>query len=161
MRHCSISTDNGTLPDNLIRNELVDYTGRDKQVLTTSRRGQEFFRRSVLSAYDYKCCISGLSVPKLLVASHIIPWKDDEKNRLNPRNGLCLSSLHDKAFDKGIIAITENMRVSVSQLRASKADPFFDSAILAYDGKPILLPEKFPPNKEFLSYHRQNIFESR
>lgn len=144
-----------TMPD-----ETTDYAGSNKIVLTTTRVGQNFFRRSVLSAYEYRCCITGLALPKLLVASHIVPWRNDEANRLNPRNGLCLSMLHDKAFDVGIITITEDMTVKVSRKQASNADQFFDAALFAYDGKPITLPEKFRPHREFLAYHRQHIFEA-
>jgi len=56
-----------------------------------------------------------LSEPKLLIASHIVPWRHDEKNRLNPSNGLSLSMLHDKAFDIEIIAINDNMTARVSK----------------------------------------------
>jgi len=149
-----------TVSDTSMSDEVVNYTGSNKIVQTTTRVGQDFFRRSVLSAYNYRCCITGLSVPKLLVASHIIPWRVDAANRLNPRNGLCLSMLHDKAFDAGIIAIAEDMTVSVSRKHVINADPFYNSALLAYDGKPIVLPEKFCPLAEFLIYHRQHVFES-
>lgn len=154
------TTEFGVAPDDIsISDEIVDYTGSNKIAQVTTRVGQDFFRRSVLSAYNYRCCITGLSVPKLLVASHIIPWRVDAANRLNPRNGLCLSMLHDKAFDAGIIAILEDMTVRVSRKHAAKADQFFNSALLAYDGKPIVLPEKFCPLAEFLAYHRQHVFE--
>lgn len=147
------------IDDMAIPDEIVDYTGSNKLVQSTMRVGQAFFRRSVLSAYNYQCCITGLSVPKLLVASHIVPWRVDEKNRLNPRNGLCLSMLHDKAFDAGIITVSEDMTVSVSRKHAATPDRFFNSAVFAFDGKPIALPEKFFPLSEFLAYHRQHIFE--
>jgi predicted restriction endonuclease len=146
--------------DASILDDAVDYTGSNKSVQATTRIGQEFFRRAVLSAYDYRCCITGLSVPRLLVASHIVPWRTDTKNRLNPRNGLCLSMLHDKAFDVGIITIAEDMTVRVYREHANNTDHFFKSALLAYDGKPIALPEKFRPHAEFLAYHR-NLFLSR
>lgn len=136
----------------------ADYTGSNKTIQATARVGQEFFRQAVLSAYKYQCCITGLSVPKLLIASHIIPWRVDAANRLNPSNGLCLSMLHDKAFDAGIITITNDMTVSVSQRYAAKSDQFFNSALLAFDGKPIALPNKFSPLAEFLAYHRQHVF---
>lgn len=149
-----------TVDDTGTKDEVIDYTGSDKTIQATARVGQNFFRRSVLSAYNFKCCITGLSIPKLLVASHIVPWRDDAANRLNPRNGLCLSMLHDKAFDTGIIAINEDMTVNVSRKHANNADPFFKSAVLAYDGKPIASPEKFYPCAEFLTYHRQHVFET-
>ena len=138
--------------------EIVDYTGSNKIIQATTRIGQDFFRQSVLSAYQYQCCITGLSVPKLLIASHIVPWRVDAANRLNPSNGLCLSMLHDKAFDAGIITITQDMTVRVSKNHADKSDQFFNSALLAYDGKPIVLPDKFSPLAEFLAYHRQYVF---
>ncbi len=156
-----VTTESEAVIDDMsIPEEIIDYTGNNKTVQTTSRVGQDFFRRSVLSAYSYRCCITGLSVPKLLVASHIIPWRVDAKNRLNPRNGLCLSMLHDKAFDAGIIAISNEMTVSVSRKYTANTDQFFNSALLAYDGKPIVLPEKFCPLAEFLAYHRQHVFEA-
>lgn len=143
-----------------IFDEAVDYTGIDKAVQSTTRMGQNFFRQSVLSSYNYRCCITGLAMPRLLVASHIVPWRVDKANRLNPRNGLCLSILHDKAFDVGIITISESMTINVSRKNTAKADHFFTSAILAYNGKPISMPEKFHPHSDFLSYHRKHVFES-
>jgi predicted restriction endonuclease len=141
--------------------EITNYKGSNKIVKTTVRIGQGFFRKAVLSAYDYRCCITGLSIPNLLIASHIIPWRDDAENRLNPRNGLSLSMLHDKAFDIGIITINENMTVRVSQKLLSKNDDnFFTTTLANYDGKLIFLPNKFQPHIDFLAYHRENIFEN-
>ncbi len=140
--------------------ELQDYTGENKIVTSKIRVGQNFFRRAVLSAYDNKCCITGLSVSQLLVASHIVPWSVDRENRLNPRNGLSLSMLHDKAFDSGLITIDSDMKVCVSTRKSiPKNDKFFISALQNYHGKPIFQPEKFQPHEDFLAYHRKNIFE--
>ena len=146
--------------DSSIPDEIIDYTGSNKTAQTAIRIGQDFFRRSVLSAYNFRCCITGLAVPKLLVASHIIPWRIDAANRLNPKNGLCLSMLHDKAFDTGIITIAEDMTIRVSPEYSANADHFFNSALLAYNGKLIALPEKFKPHREFLGYHRQYVFKA-
>jgi HNH endonuclease len=140
-------------------NSEGNYTGFDRQSQTTVRVGQDFFRQSVLSAYRNRCCITGLAVPKLLVASHIVPWRVDQANRLNPRNGLCLSMLHDKAFDAGMITIAEDMTVKVSRKYVMKGDTFFSSAILAYEGQQIEIPEKFVPDHDYLSYHRDVVFE--
>ena len=149
-----------TLDDQDSTEEQQDYTGENKIVTSKNRVGQSFFRQAVLSAYDNKCCISGLSVPQLLVASHIVPWSIDRENRLNPRNGLSLSMLHDKAFDSGLITIDRDMTVCVSKRKTiPKNDTFFISALQDYHGKPIFQPEKFQPHEEFLTYHRENIFE--
>ncbi|HHD56982.1 MAG TPA: HNH endonuclease [Desulfobulbaceae bacterium] len=140
--------------------ELQNYTGENKIVSSKVRVGQDFFRRAVLSAYENKCCITGLSVRQLLVASHIVPWGIDKKNRLNPRNGLSLSMLHDKAFDSGLITIDRDMKVCVSsKISISESDKFFISALRNYHGLPIVQPEKFNPHEDFLIYHRENIFE--
>ena len=89
--------------------------GSDKLTVVKRRVNQEFFRTVVLNSYNNRCCVTGIAVPELLVASHIMPWKDSsETERTNPRNGLCLNSLHDKAFDKGFITITTDYRILIS-----------------------------------------------
>lgn len=123
------------------------------------RRKQYIFRRMVLSSYSGVCCISGLSEPRLLVASHIVPWKSDAENRLNPRNGLCLSSLHDKAFDLGLLTVYPDYRIAVSpEISKLTKDPFIQDALVSFHGKPITLPEKFHPSKVFLEWHNQQRF---
>ncbi len=139
-------------------NSLADYSGGNRPAQIMVRVGQYSFRRSVLSAYNYQCCITGLAVPALLVASHIKPWSVDPANRLNPRNGLCLSALHDRSFDAGIITIADDMTVRVSTKHSSLADGFFQTALSAYDGRSIAMPERFQPDRELLEYHRQAIF---
>ncbi len=136
-----------------------DPTGEDRTVTTTTRVGQRFFRNAVLSAYSQRCCITGLSVPSLLVASHIVPWRCDKANRVNPRNGLLLSALHDKAFDNGLITVDDDMRVRVSRKYKGSNDPHFSESIERYHKCSIALPEKFRPGRDFLSYHREHIFQ--
>ncbi len=139
--------------------ETTDFRGTNKTVETKVRVGQSFFRKAVLSAYNNKCCISGLTIPKLLVASHIVPWRIDESNRLNPKNGLLLSMLHDKAFDLGLITVNEDMTVRVSRKEPTSKDSFYEASIKSYEGQQIALPEKFHPHSEFLEYHREYIFD--
>ena len=98
-------------------------------------------------------------MPALLVASHIIPWSHDKLNRVNPKNGLLLSALHDKAFDAGLITIDDDLTVRVSRRHVGRRDNFFTTVIELYDGQPIYLPEKFGPDQEFLAYHRERIFQ--
>lgn len=133
--------------------------GREKLRVIKTRVNQYFFRESILGIYDNKCCITGLHIPRLLVASHIVPWALDKNNRLNPENGLCLNSIHDKAFDEGLLTITEDYKIkvskSVSSFTKEEAVKIF---FLEYDGKSITMPERYFPNKEFLRYHHQNIF---
>ena len=133
--------------------------GEDRIVQATTRIGQRFFRAAVLSAYNEQCCITGLTIPKLLIASHIVPWRHDIANRTNPQNGLLLSALHDRAFDAGLLTINDDMTVKVSRKYAVNSGEFFANAISRYNGRPISLPEKFAPDQEFLAYHREHIFQ--
>ena len=132
--------------------------GGERLTTTRARIGQTFFRDALLSAYRGRCCITGLATPELLIASHIVPWRTDQANRVNPRNGLLLSALHDKAFDSGLITIADDMTVRVGSGLANESDSFFAEAVGAYDGRPIELAEKFQPEREFLEYHREEVF---
>ena len=135
-----------------------DFTGETRQVLTAQRIKQHFFRRAVLSSYRGRCCMSGLSEPGLLIASHISPWSKDKKNRLNPSNGLCLSALHDRAFDKGFITVTDHFNIIVSDILKQRDDPFIRNVLLPLQGKLIELPDKFSPDLSLLARHREEIF---
>ena len=139
--------------------EPIDRRGEDRAVEAKARVGQQFFRASVMSAYNEQCCITGLSLTALLVASHIVPWSVDEHNRVNPRNGLLLSTLHDKAFDTGLLTLDDELIVRVSRNHMPENDRFYASAIACYDGQPIQHPEKFEPDKQFLRYHREHVFQ--
>ena len=139
--------------------DIPARVGEDRVTHATTRIGQNFFRSAVLSAYNGRCCISGLSLSTLLVASHIVPWSHDRANRVNPRNGLLLSALHDRAFDSGFITIRGDMTIQVSRKHTVMNDPFFTESIEKYEGNSITLPEKFTPCEEFLAYHRERIFE--
>ena len=140
-------------------NQSEAPVGEDRVVRATMRIGQTFFRSAVLSAYNRRCCITGLSIPSLLVASHVVPWRLDKANRTNPRNGLLLSALHDRAFDAGLLTIADDMTVRVSSKHAVRDDGFFAASFKAYDRRPIHLPEKFRPDPDLLSYHREHIFQ--
>lgn len=133
--------------------------GLEKEAIIKQRVNQSFFRSTVLSAYNFKCCITGLSIPDFLIASHIIPWATNKEQRLNPRNGLCLNSIHDKAFDKGYITITPDYKVKISEeLFDYEKQDVVKNFFLKYNNHPIILPDKFLPSKEFLDYHYQKIF---
>ena len=132
--------------------------GRDRISIAKARVGHGFFRAAVRSAYDGRCCITGLSAPSLLVASHIVPWRADVANRTNPKNGLLLSALHDRAFDRGLITLDDDLRVVVSESGTPDDDRFFADAVVGYAGRRIRLPEKFAPERQFLAYHRERVF---
>ena len=128
--------------------------GKSRIANVAVRLNQARFRKAVLSSYSATCCISGLQHEKLVIASHIVPWSKDTKNRLNPRTGLCLSALHDRAYDQGLITVLPDFTVRVSERLklGPKVGMVFD-ALLQFDGKHIRLPERFKPEPEFLRSH--------
>ncbi len=134
-----------------------DFTGETRTALTKQRIKQSFFRRAVLSGYRDKCCISGVTDKRLLVASHIVAWSDDASIRLHPGNGLCLSAIHDKAFDSHLFSLTDDYRIVLStQLKQTK-DDFLQRVFWPTEDKLIALPEKFVPELDFLSRHRSKM----
>ena len=133
---------------------LADYTGETRRAIVQQRKKQEFFRRAVLSSYRERCCISGVSNPRLLVASHIVPWSVDKANRLNPSNGLCLSAIHDRAFDTYLFTLDEDWCVVLSEKLKATKDDFLRQVFWSVSGKPIELPERFTPKKSFVENHR-------
>lgn len=112
-----------------------------------ARVNQQFFRDAVLSSYQQSCCITGINIPSLLVASHIKPWckSDPRTERTNPRNGLCLNGLHDRAFDQGLITVLPDYTVRVSSKLQQRTD-IVDSGILwllRCDKQEIRKPDRF------------------
>ena len=72
--------------------EWGDIEGLDKESVTKVRVNQHLFRSIVLAGYGGECAVCRLPIPQLLVASHIVPWSVDLRERMNPRNGICLCS---------------------------------------------------------------------
>jgi putative restriction endonuclease len=129
-------------------------------VTVKARRSQQFFRQVILNAFDSRCCVSGLPVRELLVAGHIVPWSDFPNERLNPQNGLCLSRLHDGAFDAGLIAFDGERKLVVSKrLKKFLPQATIQQNFAAFAGTAFALPDDAPePNAEFLRYHRERVF---
>lgn len=146
----------GRVPDH--NEDILLPEGKTRSSVTEIRIGQAFFRSAVLAAYDSRCCITGLPISSLLVASHIAPWSVDLTNRTNPRNGLCLNALHDRAFDCGLLTITPEYRVRVSPVAAGLNDDCVRVLLSDYDGKAIHLPGRFLPERDLLDYHNQHVF---
>lgn len=137
------------------------FIGETKLVAREYRIKQRFFRRAVLSSYRGRCCMSGLTEERLLVASHIVPWSKDKSNRLNPSNGLSLSAIHDRAFDQGLITVTPDFRIKTSPALKKHRENEIGAAIVKLDGSLIALPKRFSPSTNFLSFHNENVFVSR
>lgn len=124
-----------------------------------TRVNQNVFRQIVLANYNRKCAITGIDIPDLLVASHIIPWSQNEVERLNPENGICLSALYDRAYDKGLIGITEKYQIIISsELKIKEKKEFYPSNFGNLSRLTLQLPQKYLPKREFLQFHMDTVF---
>ena len=135
----------------------TNLTGVERDAVVKVRVNQSFFRKRILSVYNFRCCVTGLDVQQLLVASHIVPWSEDPKNRLNPRNGLCLNALHDRAFDRRLMWVDDSFTVRFSpKLKpATKTDETILDWLTSFAGKTLILPEHFTPDPKLLRRHQQ------
>ena len=133
--------------------------GEDRIREVKTRVNQKLFRKMVLANYDRKCALTGIDIEDLLVASHIIPWADNKSERLNPQNGICLSSMYDKAFDKGLISFRNDGSVLFSeQLKKNVGKDYYYNFFEPIMNRKLLKARDYLPNPSFLEYHRDSIF---
>lgn len=139
--------------------DISHLSGEMKVREVKTRINQHVFREVVLATYNKQCVLSKIDIPELLVASHIVPWAANEKERLNPENGICFSALYDKAFDKGLIGISTNHKVLLSPaLTAHLTKDYYKTYFAHLNGAQIHFPDRFRPRKEFLEYHMDEVF---
>lgn len=120
-----VRSPNSTVKEESIRFNFDRISDRtSKQAVVEVRVGQQFFRSAVLANFERRCCVTGISEPSLLTASHIVPWSLDPKNRHNPANGLSLSATFDRAFDVGLMTIDSNLRVVLSSTKTTGQENF-------------------------------------
>lgn len=139
-------------------------SGNQQNTAWKHRVGQAAYRERVLASFDNSCCISGICTPGLIQACHIKPFKVCEKEglddqKMDVRNGLCMSLLHHKAFDEGLFTIDEEHRIFLSPVweDLSMDDPFFRP----YEGKRIKETPRTIIGEEYLEYHREKVFIDR
>lgn len=136
----------------------IDDKGTEKEIRVKRRVGQEIFRTLLLKIYSFKCCLTGIDIPQVLRASHIIPWAENKKTRLNPQNGLCLSATYDAAFDKYLLSFDEDYRLILSPfLKEEYTSDTFKRYFLSFEGKKIELPSNYIPSQKFLEKHREKL----
>jgi hypothetical protein len=126
------------------------------------RRLQGFFRDAVLTNYSQRCGLSGVALPDLLNASHIIPWSVSPERRCDPRNGISLNALYDRAFDRGLFTFSESLEVVLSARLAGRRGQLGSLAVVLeeLEGRQLEVPERFAPDPEALGYHRKHVFEA-
>lgn len=146
-------TTNITDISNITENQkFFDETERDAVI--KSRICQGVFRERIIKKYNGRCVITGISLTRILVASHIKPWKVcSSEERVSAENGLLLSPTYDKLFDYGLISFYDN-----GKLMISSEIPKSDVSKLCIASQNTYNLKISQPMKEHLEYHRDMIF---
>lgn len=93
----------------------------ERNGIVLSRVGQGYYREQLLKKWNYKCAVTGSSLTNILIASHIVPWKNaTDEERLNANNGILLSPNYDALFDKGLITFNDDGSIVFSDIISSK-----------------------------------------
>lgn len=123
--------------------------------LTYARSGQGKYREALLEECPY-CPITGINDERLLIASHIKPWVvSDNKEKVDPKNGLILSPIYDKLFDKGFITFTDDRHIVLSNW----ISPQNYKRIGIRDG---VFFQRLPLDEkrcQYLEFHRKSVFK--
>lgn len=139
--------------------DIANLYGETKIRAVKTRVNQDVFRQMVMANYFGKCALSGIDIPELLLASHIIPWSKDEHERLNPCNGICLSALYDRAFDQGLIGFDQEYKVVLShRIIEKEGKEYYNNYFANIERKPLAKPDRYLPEKRFLEWHMDEIF---
>ena len=142
------------------------YNGPDKRrrqiyAEISDKQARRFFRKSVIAAYEGRCCISGMTIPQMLIASHIKPYavSDIQTERANPANGLLLNAFYDRAFDQGLMTVLPDLTILISdQVKEVYTDERTREWLYAIEGTKIKRPARFAPNRDLLAYHNEYVF---
>ena len=129
--------------------EVADSTATIK----TRGSAQRAFAGAVKANYENRCAITGIVTKDFLVASHIVPWSADQSVRLDPSNGICLSLLVDRAFEKGHLLIEDNLTIRVDWSKVGN-DQALRSQLGPYDGQKLSAPSEGAPHPAYLQRRR-------
>lgn len=131
-------------------------SGRKKEIIIRARIGQGDYRNKLLEECPY-CPFTMVNDERLLIASHIKPWvKADNEEKIDPKNGFIFTPTYDKLFDRGFITFEDDKRLIVSPWLS----PMNQKKLNIYTG---MLINKLPldeKRKEYLKYHRENVFKA-
>lgn len=140
------------------RIDSKNYDIPDSYGRAAVRTSQFKIRANALSIYGESCSLCHIDLPMLLVASHVVPWKADQKIRADPRNVILLCAMHDKMFDRGIISIDENYRV-IGSTKLNEY-PIAERHVKQLEGKKMGIKGggEMLPKQDYLEYHRKHVF---
>jgi len=139
-------------------------TGRESEDTKRNRKIRfQGFRKTILKLYDHHCALCGIRMVTrkgntLVHAAHIRPWPLSHDDR--PTNGLALCRVCHWAFDEGLMSISEDYKVMISErVRLDQNTP---AHLLALVDQDISRPEKqiYWPSQDSIAWHRVNVYQS-
>ena len=137
--------------------DAKDYSVADATATTKTRgSAQRAFANAVKANYSFKCAVTGIGAKDFLIASHIVPWSEDQSIRLDPSNGICLSLLMDRAFEKGYLIIEDDLTIRINEVKIGD-DLVLLNQLLPYAGLQLTQPNKACPRPEYLQRRRALI----
>lgn len=117
---------------------------------TLQRRGQDSLRRLALMNYQGRCALCDIADPRLLIASHIIPWAQMKEARGLLSNVICLCRSHDALFELGYWSLSDDLTVLLNE----KVNTYHGTRLLMQNVS-FRSPQHHSPSPEFLRMHRQ------
>lgn len=103
--------------DKSIAYDYIRPNVTERSGLVNTRVGQGAYRKSILHRWEYKCAVTRFDDIRILIASHIVPWKDaSDQERLDVENGILLSPTYDALFDQHLITFNNDGEIQLSNL---------------------------------------------
>jgi len=105
----SFINDNISIDFNRQTATVKEARGSTKTAVIQAREGHGPYRDKLFKKWGGKCAVTGVAVESILTASHIVPWSIcDDKEKVDPFNGLPLIPNLDKLFDRGMISFRDD-----------------------------------------------------
>lgn len=142
-----------SVPLDQYQDETKDLGDTEAERLLKQRRGQSIFRAALLTYWQERCSVTGITNKELLRASHIIPWAKctTDEERLNVHNGLLLAAHWDAAFDVGLVTFEDDGEPTYSSKLKERSRDILKQSVV---GTLVLTPE----HRSRLSWHREKLF---
>lgn len=134
-----------------------NYSVDDKEGKSKIRVKQSVFSNKVKDQYKVSCAVCSLKTRSFLIGSHIVPWSKDKSIRLDPSNGICLCTFHDKAFDLGYFTLDDDLKIITSKSVIN--DHVIENELSKIDGLKLNKPTVNRPGSQYLKFHREEVFE--
>ena len=88
----------------------------ERKGLVNSRVGQGYYKSRLMDKWNSKCSVTGVGITKILIGSHIVPWRDsNDDERLDVDNGILLTPNLDGLFDRYLISFENSGKIIISE----------------------------------------------